>query len=105
VNSIYWQIRRHIANAARLIEWSNADITYGGSDDPDAAQHLQQAHEELAAAKALVDQHRPAVSFCTVRVGTLVEIDQYGPTEWAHLLDKDGVRVSVRWSQIVERAA
>lgn len=56
----YWQILRHLDAAVRLAHWAAADVHFGGDSDLDAAYHLRQAHEELDAARALVDKHRPA---------------------------------------------
>lgn len=102
MNEIYWQIRRHIANSKRLIEWSNADVTFGGEDDLDAAEHLKQAHEELDRASALIFMHSPAVRF-HMFTGALVGLDEHAPTEWARVrVEKDAATVPVLWSNIEE---
>jgi hypothetical protein len=99
--TIYDQIRRHVDSAKRLIEWSNADITFGGDDDPDAAEHLKQAYEELDRASALIFVHRPTVRFHTVHVGALVGLDEHAPTEWVRVrVEETHATVPVLWSSI-----
>lgn len=101
MNEVYWQIRRHLDSAKRLIEWSNADISFGGDHDPDAADHLKQAYEHLDAAKALIDAHRPAVRYQTVHEGVLVGLHEHAPTEWARIrIEKTATVVPVQWSRI-----
>lgn len=102
--SVYQQIRRHIDSAQRLISWSNADITFGGLDDRDADDHLKQAYEHLDAAKALIEQHRPAVRFHMFE-GVLIGLDEHAPTEWARVrVEEAGGLVPVLWSNLEEGA-
>ena len=106
MNEVYWQIRRHIDSARRLIAWSNADIDFGGEADPDAADHLKQAYEHLDAAKALIEEHRPIIRFHTVYAGALVGLDEHAPIEWARIRVEEGAAaVPVLWSNIEEASA
>lgn len=101
MTTIYDQILRHIDSAKRLIEWSNADITFGGNDDLDATEHLKQAYERLDAAKELIREHRPVVRFHTVYAGALVGLDENAPTEWVRVrIEASAATVPVLWSSI-----
>lgn len=103
MNEVYRQIRRHLDSAKRLIEWSNADITFGGESDQDAADHLKQAYEELDRASVLIFVHRPPVRFQAVREGVLVGLDEHAPTEWARIrVEETATVVPVQWSRIEE---
>lgn len=77
---------------------------FGGPSDPDATEHLKQAYEQLDAAKALIQEHRPTVRF-HMFTGALVGLDEHAPTEWARVrVEKDAATVPVLWSNIEEAA-
>nr|WP_221374508.1 hypothetical protein [Actinoplanes polyasparticus] len=99
----YCQIRRHLDSAYRLISWAQADVSFGGEDDLDAADHTKQANEHLDAARELIAEHQPKVCYHRAHYGLLVGLDKDSPTEWVRVwAETAGRHVTVRWAEVAE---
>lgn len=99
----FQQITAHLAEARRLLTLSNLDWT---NDNPlDADFHAHQAHDELDAARELIELHHPRVVYHGAHTGTLHALDAFTPTEWVRVIDEQrGTPVTIHWTRIEEKA-